>query len=53
MWRKNKKRKFYYKKENIKSNEIEIIFGQESKRIKLNDKEKYIQNIQIINNIKL
>ena len=41
----------FIKKENIKSNEIEIIFGQESKRIKLNDKEKYIQNIQIINNI--
>ena len=44
-------RKCIHKKENIKSNEIEIIFGQESKRIKLNDKEKYIQNIQIINNI--
>ena len=44
-------RKCIHKKENIKSNEIEIIFGQESKRIKLNDKEKHIQNIQIINNI--
>ena len=43
--------KCIHKKENIKSNEIEIIFSQESKRIKLNDKEKYIQNIQIINNI--
>ena len=40
-----------YKKENIKSNEIEIIFGNESRIIKLNDKEKFIQNIQIINKI--
>ena len=32
----------FIKKENIKSNEIEIIFGQESKIIKLNDKEKSI-----------
>ena len=39
------------KKENIKSNEIEIIFGNESRVIRLNDKEKSIQNIQIINKI--
>jgi len=41
------------KKENIKSNEIEIIFGNESRIIKLNDKEKFIQNIQIINKINI
>jgi hypothetical protein len=43
----------FIKKENIISNEIEIIFGQESKIIKINDKEKSIQNFQIINNINL
>ena len=38
-------------KKDLKSNEIEIIFGEESRKINLNDKEKSIQNIRIINNI--
>lgn len=41
----------YINKKDLKSNEIEIIFGEESRKINLNDKEKSIQNIRIINNI--
>ena len=37
------------KKEDIKTNEIEIIFGNENRIIKLNEIEKSIENIKIIN----
>ena len=37
------------KKEDINTNEIELMFGKESRKIKINEKEKSIESIKIIN----